>query len=227
MGKVDGRESQTRKLYNSSVLIFQAMKKLESEIIERGKVLPGNVLKVGSFLNQQMDVKLLSEMAKSVYERFASKGVTKILTVEASGIALAVLIAEKFGVDAVFAKKTKTANVEGGVYSAECYSYTHKKSNTLIVPQEYILSDDKILIADDFLANGEAIRALRKIVLQAGASLVGVAIGIEKGFQGGGDALRNEGIDVYSLAIVDKMDENGIQFRSKQRLKNPKGQEVN
>lgn len=192
---------------------FLAMERLEQEIIKRGKVLPGNILKVGAFLNQQMDVKLLSEMAKSVYERFCEKGVTKILTVEASGIALAVLIAEKFGVDAVFAKKSKTANVEGGIYSAECYSFTHKKSNTLIVPEEYIGKEDKVLIADDFLANGEAIRALKSIVEQAGATLIGAAIGIEKGFQGGGDALRQEGVDVYSLAIVDKMEGGKIEFR--------------
>lgn len=190
------------------------MDKLIQEIIKRGKVLPGNVLKVGSFLNQQMDVKLLSEMAKSVYEHFKNAGVTKILTVEASGIALAVLIAEKFGVDAVFAKKSKTANVEGGVYSAECYSFTHKKSNNLIVPMEYISKEDKLLIADDFLANGEAIRALKKIVDDAGATLVGAAIGIEKGFQGGGDALRGEGVDVYSLAIVEKMEDGKIEFRN-------------
>ncbi len=189
------------------------MEKLEREIIARGKVLHGNILKVGSFLNQQMDVGLLSEMALDVYERFKNKGVTKILTVEASGIALAVLIAEKFGVDALFAKKNKTANVDGGVYFAECYSFTHKKSNTLIVPCEYISSLDKLLIVDDFLANGEAIRALKKIVDQAGATLVGAAIGVEKGFQGGGDALRKEGIDVYSLAIVDNMDCERIQFR--------------
>ena len=189
------------------------MKKLEQEIINRGKVLPGNILKVGSFLNQQMDVKLLSDMAKDVYERFADKGVSKILTVEASGIALAVLIAEKFGVDAVFAKKSKTANVEGGVYSAECYSFTHKKNNILILPCEYLTKADKVLIADDFLANGEAIRALRSIITQSGATLVGAAIGIEKGFQGGGDALRDEGVDVYSLAIVEKMDGEMIKFR--------------
>ena len=189
------------------------MEKLEQEIIKRGKVLPGNVLKVGAFLNQQMDVKLLSEMAKSVYDRFCQKGVTKVLTVEASGIALAVLIAEKFGVDAVFAKKSKTANVEGGIYTAECYSFTHKKSNTIIVPEEYISKGDKVLIADDFLANGEAIRALKSIVDKAGATLVGAAIGIEKGFQGGGDALRSEGIDVYSLAIVEKMEGESIEFR--------------
>lgn len=189
------------------------MERLEQEIIKKGKVLPGGVLKVGSFLNQQMDVKLLSDMAKSVYERFNDKGITKVLTVEASGIAFAVLVAEKFGVDAVFAKKSKTANVDGGVYSADCYSYTHKKSNVLIVPCDYIDKDDKIIIVDDFLANGEAVRALRKIVKDANATLSGVAICVEKGFQGGGDELRKDGIDVYSLAIVDEMGEDGIKFR--------------
>ncbi len=189
------------------------MERLEREIVKRGKVLPGNVLKVGSFLNQQMDVKLLSDMAKDVCQRFNGRDITKILTVEASGIALAILVAEKLGVDAVFAKKSKTANVEGGVYQAECYSFTHKKSNTLIIPKEYLSKEDKLLVVDDFLANGEAIRALNKIVCDAGATLVGAAIGIEKGFQGGGDALRREGIDVYSLAIVEKMDSEGIEFR--------------
>jgi xanthine phosphoribosyltransferase len=189
------------------------MERLEQEIIKKGKVLPGGVLKVGSFLNQQMDVKLLSEMAKSVYERFKGNGITKVLTVEASGIAFAVLVAEKFGVDAVFAKKSKTANVDGGVYTADCYSYTHKKSNVLIVPEDYLDKDDKIIIVDDFLANGEAVRALKKIVEDAKATLSGVAICVEKGFQGGGDELRKDGIDVYSLAIVDEMGEDGIKFR--------------
>ena len=189
------------------------MERLEQEIIKKGKILPGGVLKVGSFLNQQMDVKLLSDMAKSVYDKFNSKGITKVLTVDASGIAFAVLVAEKFGVDAVFAKKSKTANVDGGVYTADCYSYTHKKSNVLIVPEDYINSNDKILIVDDFLANGEAVRALQKIVNDAGATLSGVAICVEKGFQGGGDALRKEGIDLYSLAVVDEMSEKGIKFR--------------
>lgn len=207
-----GREIFSEIKLNSSVLVF-LMEKLEQEIIKRGKVLPGNVLKVGSFLNQQMDVKLLSEMAKNVCEYFADKKVSKILTVEASGIALAVLIAEKFGVDAVFAKKSKTSNVEGGIYSADCYSFTHKKSNVLIVPCDYLSKEDKVLIVDDFLANGEAIRALRSITAQAGATLVGAAIGIEKGFQGGGDSLRKEGVDVYSLAIVEKMDGERIIFR--------------
>lgn len=189
------------------------MELLKQEIVKKGKVLPGHVLKVGSFLNQQMNVGLLSQMAGDIYARFKDKGVTKILTVEASGIALAVLVAEKFKVDAVFAKKSKTTNVEGKVYSAECYSFTHKKSNTLIVPEEYIEKTDNFLIVDDFLANGEAIRSLKSIVEQAGATLAGAAIAIEKGFQGGGDKLREEGIDLYSLAIVESMDQDGLTFR--------------
>ena len=190
------------------------MELLKQEIIKRGKVLPGHVLKVGAFLNQQMDVALLSKMAKSIFERFKDKGITKILTVEASGIALAVLVAEKFGVDAVFAKKSKTNNVDGQVYSAECFSFTHKKQNVLIIPTEYLDKNDKVLVVDDFLANGEAVRALKQIVEQSKASLEGVAIAIEKGFQGGGDALREEGVDLYSLAIVESMTENNLTFRN-------------
>lgn len=190
------------------------MELLKEEIIKRGKVLPGNVLKVGSFLNQQMDVALLSKMSKEIFEHFRNSGVTKILTVEASGIALAVLVAEKFGVDAVFAKKSKTSNVEGSVYSAECFSYTHQKNNILIVPAEYISKEDNVLIVDDFLAHGQAIKGLKSIIEQASATLVGASIAIEKGFQGGGDAMRREGVDVFSLAIIETMQEDGLTFRN-------------
>ena len=179
----------------------------------KGKVLPGNVLKVGAILNNRMDVKLLSALAEDIAAHFGDKGVTDVLTVEASGIALAVLVAEKLGVDALFAKKSKTANVEGEVYSAECYSYTHKKSNTLIVPAEYLEKDAKVLIVDDFLANGEALNALIDIVKQAGAETVGCAVAVEKGFQGGGDKLRAAGMDVYSLAIVESMENGKVVFR--------------
>ncbi len=189
------------------------MELLEREIVNRGKVLPGNVLKVGAFLNQQMDVKLLSEMAKSIHERFKDKSVTKILTVEASGIALAVLVAEKFGVNAVFAKKTKTLNVEGGVYTAECFSFTHKKTNVLIVPSEYLDKTDNVLLVDDFLADGQALKALISIVSQSGATLAGATVAVEKGFQGGGDRLRDAGVDLYSLAIIDSMEEGKLTFR--------------
>ena len=189
------------------------MELLEKAILTKGKVLGGHVLKVGSFLNNQLDVKLLSEMAKDVYSRFKDKGVNKILTVEASGIAFAVLVAEKFNCNALFAKKSKTSNVEGDILSAECYSYTHKIMNNLIVPKEFLGEGDKVLIIDDFLANGQAVFALKEIVEKSGAELVGASIAIEKGFQGGGDRLREEGIDLYSLAVIDEMEEGKITFR--------------
>ena len=190
------------------------MELLERKIIKDGKVLSGNVLKVGSFLNQQIDVKLTSAMADEVFNHFKDKGVTKILTVEASGIALAYAVASKFNVNVVYAKKQGASNVNGDVYSATCFSYTHNKSNVLVVPKDYISKDDKILIIDDFMANGQAALALMDIILGAGATLVGISCAIEKGFQGGGDGLREKGIDVFSLAIVDKMDEDGIVFRN-------------
>ncbi|MBQ8725760.1 MAG: xanthine phosphoribosyltransferase [Clostridia bacterium] len=189
------------------------MEFLKRAILEKGKVLPGNVLKVGSFLNNQLDVKLLSQMADAIYEYFYNKGITKIMTVEASGIAIAVLVAERFGVSAVFAKKSKTANVDGDIYAADCFSYTHKVMNRLILAKEYLNADDKVLVVDDFLANGQAVYALKDIVEQSGATLSGVAIAIEKGFQGAGDKLRGEGVDLFSLAIVDSMDDCQIKFR--------------
>lgn len=190
------------------------MELLERAIIEKGKVLSGGVLKVGSFLNNQLDIKLLSEMAKDIYEKFCGAGVNKILTVEASGIAIAILAAEQFNCNAVFAKKSKTANIDGELYSAKCFSFTHKNENTLIVPKEFLGKGDKVLIIDDFLAHGEAVNALISIVGQAGAELKGVAIAIEKGFQGGGDELRKKSINLYSLAIIDSMENGKIVFRS-------------
>lgn len=191
------------------------MELLQKAIKEKGKVLPGNVLKVGAFLNNQIDVKLLAEMGKEIRSHFKDCEVTKILTVEASGIGLACITAQFFDCNVVFAKKTKTANVDGGLYSADCFSYTHKKSNVLIVPEEILNKDDKVLIIDDFLAHGEAVNALMKIVDQAGASLTGVAIAIEKGFQKAGDEFRAKGINLCSLAIVDEMTDDGkITFRN-------------
>ena len=191
------------------------MELLQKAIIEKGKVLPGNVLKVGAFLNNQIDVKLLAEMGKEIHSHFNGCEVTKILTVEASGIGLACITAQFFNCSVVFAKKTKTANVDGGLYSAECFSYTHKKSNVLIVPEEFLTKDDNVLIIDDFLAHGEAVNALMKIVDQSGAKLSGVAIAIEKGFQKAGDEFRAKGINLCSLAIVDEMTEDGkIIFRN-------------
>lgn len=189
------------------------MELLEKAITEKGKVLEGNVLKVGAILNNRLDVKLLSALAEEIAEHFKDKGVTDVLTVEASGIAIAVLVAEKLGVDALFAKKSKTSNVEGEVYSADCYSYTHRKNNVLIVPAEYLKKGAKVLIVDDFLANGEALNALIKIVSEADAETVGCAVAIEKGFQGGGDKLREKGYDVFSLAIIESMENGKIVFR--------------
>lgn len=189
------------------------MQLLENAILTKGKVLKGNILKVGSFLNQQIDVKLLREIGKDVYEKFKDCGVNKLLTVEASGIAIACSAAQFFDCNVVFAKKSKTANVDGDFYSADCFSFTHKTHNKLIVPKEYISDKDKVLIVDDFLANGEAVNALIDVVGQAGAKVAGVAIAIEKGFQGGGDALRAKGVDLYSLAIIDSMENGQIVFR--------------
>ena len=189
------------------------MQLLENAILNKGKILKGNILKVGSFLNQQIDVNLLYEMCKDVYGKFKDCGVNKVLTVEASGIAIACMTAQFFGCNAVFAKKSETANLDGDFYSAECFSFTHKTLNSLIVSKEYLSEKDNVLIVDDFLANGEAVNALIKIVGQAGAKVAGVAIAIEKGFQGGGDALRKKGIDLYSLAIIDSMSDGKIVFR--------------
>lgn len=189
------------------------MELLEREILKKGKVLGDGVLKVGSFLNQNIDVKLLMEMGKEVKDHFKDKKVTKILTVEASGIAFAVAVANAFGVDMVFAKKTKAQNSDGELYTAECYSYTRKVSNILALPKEYLNSEDEVLIVDDFLAHGNATVALMDIAKQAGAKVAGVAIEIEKGFQGGGDKLRESGVDLLSLAIVDEMEEGKISFR--------------
>ena len=189
------------------------MKLLEKAIKEKGVVLQGNVLKVGAFFNHQMDVNLLKKLGKDIQKHFADCGVTKILTVEASGIGLSCLTAQFFNCGVVFAKKSKTSNVTGNVYSADCYSFTHNKLNTLIVPEEYLCKGDRVLIVDDFLAHGEAVNSLTQIVNQAGATLVGVAIGIEKGFQGAGDKLREQGVNLYSGAIVDKMTEKRITFR--------------
>ena len=189
------------------------MKILEDEIAKRGKVLPGDVLKVGDFVNHKMEVPLLSQMADEVYNHFKDKGITTVLTVEASGIALAILVAERLGVSMSFAKKSKALNADGDVYSAECYSYTRQNTNLIILPKDYLLSSDKVLIVDDFLAVGNATNALRSIVSQAKAQLVGVAIAVEKGFQGGGDKIREEGIDLLSLAVVDSMENGKLVFR--------------
>ena len=187
---------------------------LEQRILKDGIVKEGNVLRVDSFLNHQLDVELLEEIGKEFYKRFKSEKITKVLTVEASGIAIACFVASKFKVPVVFAKKSKSINLSDDVYSAEVESFTHKTKNTVVVTRKYISKNDRVLVIDDFLANGAAINGLMSIVEQAGATLVGCAVAIEKGFQGGGDALRAQGINVQSLALIDSMDDDGhIAFR--------------
>ncbi len=190
------------------------MKELEDRIRREGEILPGNVLKVGSFLNQQVDTVLLKKMALETKRLFGGENVTKILTVEASGIAFATAVAYEFGVPMVFAKKHKTANVSGELYSAEVFSYTHGTTYEIAVTKNYINGEDRVLITDDFLANGNALKGLISIVKQAGAVLVGCCAEIEKGFQGGGDELRASGVRVESLAIIDEMADSDLKFRA-------------
>ena len=178
---------------------------LEQRILTEGRVLPGEVLKVGSFLNQQIDTKLLKEMGDEVARLFSQSNVTKVLTIESSGIALAYAAAVSLGVPMVFAKKHKSSNLAGSILTSKVFSYTHQQTYDIMVSADYINSGDNILIVDDFLAMGNALNGVIDIVGQAGASLAGCAIAIEKGFQGGGDALRAKGIRVESLAIIDKM----------------------
>ncbi len=190
------------------------MRGLEEKIRSEGSVLPGNILKVGSFLNQQIDAAFMLEMGREAAALFSDAGVTRVLTVEASGIAYALAVAAALDVPMVFAKKHNTANIGAETYSASVYSYTHRTEYQIVVSREYLCADDCVLLADDFLAAGNAMNGLIDIVHQAGARLAGCTAAIEKGFQRGGDALREKGIQVMSLAVIDAMDEkNGIVFR--------------
>ncbi|MCQ2770741.1 MAG: xanthine phosphoribosyltransferase [Clostridia bacterium] len=189
------------------------MKAMEEKILSDGKILPGQILKVGGFLNQQTDIKFMVEAAKEVARLYEGTKITKVLTIEASGISFSTLVAEQLGVDLVVIKKHASANISGDVYTAEIYSYTHKNSYVATVSKDYINEGDKILFCDDFLACGNAIKGVQKILTTAGAELVGCAIAIEKGFQHGGDTLRSEGIRVESLAIVESMTDDAIVFR--------------
>ena len=189
------------------------MRAMEEKILTSGKVLPGNVLKVGNFLNQQLDVNFLTEVGREMARLFADAGVTKVITIEASGIALATLTAQALSVPAVIVKKHFSANQSKEVYTANIDSFTHKNSYTAVVAREYLNEGDRVLIVDDFLAVGNAIRGLQKILGEAGATLVGCAIAIEKAFQGGGDTLRAEGVRVESLAMVDSMSDDSVTFR--------------
>ena len=178
---------------------------LEERILKDGIVKEGNVLKVDSFLNHQMDIALFAEMAKEWKRRFEGKPINKILTIEASGIGIAAVAALEFGVPVVFAKKAKSINLEGEMYTAQVESFTHKNINNVIVSKKFLGPDDHVLIIDDFLANGCALQGLIQIVQSAGASVEGIGIAVEKGFQAGGRIIRNLGFQLESLAIVDGM----------------------
>ena len=191
------------------------MEAMEQKILREGKVLPGGILKVGSFLNQRIDTEFLGQMAREFAALYRDAGVNKILTIESSGIAIAAAVAMEMGVPMVFAKKHKSSNVDGNVYSAVVHSYTHGTDYTIVVSSEYLTSHDRVLLVDDFLANGKALIGLTELVRQAGGTVCGAAIAIEKGFQGGGDALRAHGVRVESLAIVESMTDDAITFRKK------------
>ena len=188
---------------------------LEERIVKDGVVKEGNVLKVDSFLNHQMDIELFDEMGAEFKRRFANENINKIVTIEASGIGIACIVARHFGVPVVFAKKSQSINIDGDVYIAEVESFTHKCKNQVIVSKKFINPEDKILIIDDFLANGCALQGLISIVKSAGASVEGIGIAVEKGFQTGGQVIRNLGYHLESLAIVDSMDAatGEIKFR--------------
>ena len=188
---------------------------LEERILRDGIVREGNVLKVDSFLNHQMDAALIDEIGNELYRRFKDCGITRILTIEASGIALGYAAARTFGVPFVFAKKSKSVNIDSDVYTAEVESFTHKCTNRVIVSKKFIHEGDRVLIVDDFLANGCALQGLISIVEAAGASVAGIGIAIEKGFQEGGEKIRKAGYRLESLAIVESMDAEGgtVAFR--------------
>ena len=188
---------------------------LEERIVKDGIVKEGNVLKVDSFLNHQMDINLFEEMGAEFKRRFADANITKIVTIESSGIGIACIVARYFNVPVVFAKKSKSINIDGDMYVAEVESFTHKCKNQVIVSKKFLNEDDHVLIIDDFLANGCALQGLISIVSEAGGTVEGIGIAIEKGYQAGGRMIRNLGYRLESLAIVDNMDaENGtIEFR--------------
>ena len=190
------------------------MEALKQRIIKDGIIKEGNVLKVDSFLNHQLDINLFEQMGEEFKRRFEGKEITKILTIEASGIAIASIVARYFKVPVVFAKKTQTKNIAGDVYTSKVESFTHGKVYDIIVSKDFIKPEDQVLIIDDFLANGKALIGLIALVEEAGATVVGAGIAIEKGFQEGGKIIREKGIHLESLAIVDEMSvEDGVVFR--------------
>ena len=189
------------------------MQQLKERILREGRVLPGNIIKVDGFLNHRVDTALMRDLADEFAKYFDVKNITMVLTAEASGIALATICAERYGVPMVFAKKAKSDNIEGGLYQSDIFSYTYKKKVTLLVSQDWITKDDKVLIIDDFMAKGYAMRGLIDIVNKAGAQLAGIGVAVEKGFQDGGDSLRREGYPINSLAVIDSAENGVIRFR--------------
>ena len=192
------------------------MKLLEERIRKDGIVKEGNILKVDSFLNHQMDTNLFAEMGKEWKRLFADRTINKIVTIEASGIGIACIVAQQFGVPVVFAKKTQTLNIDGEVYTSRIHSFTHAKDYDVIVSKKFLGKDDHVLIIDDFLANGCALEGLMNMVTDSGATLEGIGIAVEKGFQNGGKLIRDKGVRLESLAIVESMDAKTgeIVFRS-------------
>lgn len=189
------------------------MQELKERIVKEGKVLPGNIIKVDGFLNHRIDTGLLTRIAEEFGKYFNMDEVTMILTAEASGIALATAVATYFHKPMIFAKKAKSDNIEGGLYQSEIFSYTYKKKATLIVAQEWLGPEDKVLIIDDFMAKGYAMQGLIDIVNAAGAELVGIGVAVEKGFQHGGDSFREQGYNIHSLAVIEEATPDHITFR--------------
>ena len=189
------------------------MRKMEEKILAEGEILSGGVLKVGSFLNQQIDTVFMREMGEEIARLFKDEEVTKILTIEASGIPIAVSAGFAMNLPVVYAKKNKSSNISGDVYTTVVQSFTHGNKNNVIVNKEYISPDDRILIVDDFLAHGSALTGLIEIAEMGGATVVGCVAAIEKGFQLGGDRLREKGYRIESLAIIEEMDDTEIVFR--------------
>lgn len=189
------------------------MKLLEERILKDGVVKPGNVLKVDSFLNHQMDIELINELGKEFRKRFSSDKITKILTIEASGIGIACIVAQYFHVPVIFAKKAQSINIDGDVYHSKVESFTHKRTYDVILSKRFLGPSDHVLLIDDFLANGCALLGLIDIVNKSGATIEGAGIVIEKGFQEGGKLIREKGIHLESLAIIDSMTDTTIYFK--------------
>lgn len=189
------------------------MQLLKERILKDGIIKPGNVLKVDSFLNHQMDIDLINEIGKEFRRRFPSDQITKILTIEASGIGIACIVAQYFHVPVVFAKKSQSINIDGDVYHTKVESFTHKRVYDVILSKKYLGPEDHVLVIDDFLANGCALNGLIDLINEAGATIEGAGIVIEKGFQQGGKIIRDKGIHLESLAIVDHMTEDSLTFR--------------